>query len=117
MLASTQSTGVASHVIAPGKLRQNGICEAFHAPMRDERLNEPPFFSLDAARQHLAGWGDDDSRRGLHAAVGYRMPARWAARLTAPGGRLRGTEALRQPTVAPPAPERQREAPGSASAG
>jgi len=62
--------------------------------MRDELLNETLFFSLDAARQHLAGWVAGYNHRRPHSAIGYQTPAAHAARLTAPGGWLRETEAL-----------------------
>ncbi|MEO1317974.1 MAG: IS3 family transposase [Pseudomonadota bacterium] len=117
MLAWTQSADVAWHFIAPGKPQQNGICEAFNARMRDELLNETLFFSLDAARQHLARWVADYNHRRPHSAIGYQTPAAYAARLTATGGRLRGTETLRQPPVAPSARERQSEPPAPVSAG
>jgi len=117
MLAWTQATGIGWHFIAPGKPQQNGICEAFNARMRDELLNETLFFSLDAARQHLARWVADYNHRRPHSAIGYQTPAAYAAQLTATGGRLRDMEALRQPPVAPSAHERQSEAPTPVSAG
>lgn len=117
MLAWTQSAQIAWHFIAPGKPQQNGICEAFNARMRDELLNETLFFSLDAARQHLARWVADYNHRRPHSAIGYQTPAAYATRLTATSGRLRETEALRKPPVAPSAPGRQSEAPAPVSAG
>ncbi|MEM6550450.1 MAG: IS3 family transposase [Pseudomonadota bacterium] len=117
MLAWTQSASVAWHFIAPGKPQQNGICEAFNARIRDELLDETLFFSLDAARQHLARWVADYNHRRPYSALGYQTPAACAARLTATGGRLRGTETLRQPPVAPSARERQSEVPTPVSAG
>jgi len=94
----------------------NGICEAFNARMRDELLNETLFFGLDHARRTLARWVADYNHRP-HSAIRYQTPAAYAARLTATGGRLRGTEALRQPPVAPSARERQSEAPAPVSVG
>ncbi len=117
MLAWTQSAQIAWHFIAPGKPQQNGICEAFNARMRDELLNETLFFSLDAARQHLARWVADYNHRRPHSAIGYQTPAAYATRLTATSGRLRETEALRKPHVAPSAPGRQSEAPAPVSNG
>ncbi|MEO0992360.1 MAG: IS3 family transposase, partial [Pseudomonadota bacterium] len=126
MLARTQSASVASDaprpslrdVIAPGKPQQNHAARAslraaaktLCARMRDELLNETLFFSLDAARQHLARWGADDNHRRPHSAIGCQTPAAYAARLTATGGRRRGTETLRQPPVAQSAPERHSDA-------
>jgi transposase InsO family protein len=117
MLAWTQSAGIAWHFIAPGKPQQNGICEAFNARMRDELLNETLFFTVGAARKHLARWVADYNHRRPHSAIGYQTPAAYADRLTATGGRLRGTEALRQPPVAPSAQGRQSEVPAPVSAG
>ena len=85
--------------------------------MRDELLNETLFFSLDAARQYLARWMADYNHRRPHSAIGYQTPAAHADRLTETGGRLRGTQALRQPPVAPSARERQSEVPAPVSAG
>ncbi|GMG85590.1 hypothetical protein LNKW23_48130 [Paralimibaculum aggregatum] len=85
--------------------------------MRDELLNETLFFSLDAARQHLARWVTDYNHRRPDSAIGYQTPAAYAARLTATGGPLRVVDALRQPPVAPSAPERHSEAPTPVSAG
>ncbi|MEO0621312.1 MAG: IS3 family transposase, partial [Pseudomonadota bacterium] len=52
----------------------------------------------------------DDNHRRPHSAIGYQTPAAYAARLTATGGRRRGTETLRQPPVAQSAPERHSDA-------
>ncbi|MCH5378041.1 MAG: transposase, partial [Planctomycetes bacterium] len=101
----------------PGKPQQNGVCEAFNARMRDELLNETLFFSLEAASQHLARWVADYNHSRPHSAIGYQTPAAYAARLTATGGRLRETEAIRLPPVAPSARERQSETPAPVSAG
>jgi len=117
MLAWTAKAGIAWHFIAPGKPQQNGICEAFNARMRDELLNETLFFGLDHARCTLARWVADYNHRRPHSAIGYQTPAAYAARLTATGGRLRGTETLRQPPVAPSARERHSKAPTPVSAG
>ncbi|MEO1199935.1 MAG: IS3 family transposase [Pseudomonadota bacterium] len=117
MLAWTQTTGITWHFIAPGKPQQNGICEAFNARMRDELLNETLFFSLDAAREHLARWVTDYNHSRPHSTIGYQTPAAYAAWLTATGGGLRHMGALRQPPVAPSARERQSEAPTPVAAG
>jgi hypothetical protein len=59
MLASTEEAGAPWHFIAPAKPMQNGICEAFNSKLRDEHLNETPFFGLDHARGVIAGWVAD----------------------------------------------------------
>lgn len=117
MLEWTLKAGVAWHFIAPGKPQQNGICEAFNARMRDELLNETLFFSLGQAREALARWIADYNHCRPHSAIGYQTPAAYAARLTATDDRLRVVDALRQPTVAPSARERQSEAPAPVSVG
>ncbi|MEO0624286.1 MAG: IS3 family transposase, partial [Pseudomonadota bacterium] len=129
MLARTQSAGIASDaprpslrdVIAPGKPQQNHAARAslrdVNVRMRDELLNETLFFSLDAAHQHLARWVADDNHRRPHSAIGCQTPAAYAARLTATGGPLRGTETLRQQPVAPSAPKRHSETPTPVPAG
>ena len=117
MLAWTAKAGTAWHFIAPGKPQRNGICEAFNARMRDDLLNDTLFFGLDHARRELARWVADRNRRRPHSAIGYATPAAYAARLTATDGRLRVVDALRQPSVAPSAQERQNEAPAPVSAG
>jgi hypothetical protein len=91
--------------------------EAFKARMRDELFNETLFFSLGQAREALARWIADDNHCRPHSAIGYQTPAAYAARLTATDDRLRVVDALRQPTVAPSARERQSEAPAPVSVG
>jgi transposase InsO family protein len=54
MLAWTPAAGVIWHFIAPVKLMQNGICEAFNSRMRDELLNATVFRALDHARSVIA---------------------------------------------------------------
>jgi putative transposase len=117
MLAWTQAAKVAWHCIAPGKLRQNGICEAFNGRMRDELLNETIFYDLDHARAVLARWVAGYNQRRPHTALGYLTPAAYAAKLTATDDRLRNPDQLRRSPVAPPAQLSQSQPGTLASAG
>lgn len=103
MLASFEKVAVAWHSIAPGKPMQNGICEAFNSKMGDELLNETLFFSLNHARSTVAGWVADINATRPHSALGYQTPAAFATKLAAKGDRLRETETLRRPPIAPSA--------------
>ena len=47
------------HYIDPGKPQQNGFIESFNGSLRDERLNEEIFDTLDDARRKLALWRYD----------------------------------------------------------
>ena len=87
MLAWTSEHQVAWHFIAPGKPMQNGICESFQGRLRDELLNETLFFDLGHARSAIARWVTDFNNCRPHSALGYRTPAAFAAKLTAPGDR------------------------------
>lgn len=83
LLGWAQENRVTWYFIAPGKPMQNGFCESFNGRMRDELLNERPFFGLDHARTKIAAWVDDYNLRLLHSALGYIPPAAYAASLTA----------------------------------
>src|SRR5215212_9573947 len=61
-----------------------GICESFQGRLRDELLNETPFFGLDHARSVLARWVSDFNACRPHSALGYQTPEAYAAQLTAP---------------------------------
>lgn len=81
--------------IPPGKPMQNGFCESFNGRMRDELLNESLFFGLDHARIRIAAWADDYNLRRPHSALGYILPAAYAAKLTtAAQSRAKPAEAL-----------------------
>ncbi len=104
VLAWAHDNKITWHFIAPGKSMQNGICESFNRRMRDELLNESPFFGLDHARTKIMDWINDYHQRRPHSALGYRTPAAYAASLPATCDRLRNPDRLRRSHVAPPAP-------------
>jgi transposase InsO family protein len=103
MLAWTIEHQVAWHFIAPGKPMQNGICESFQGRFRDELLNETLFVDLGHARSAIARWVTDFNNCRPHSALGYRTPAAFAAKLTAPGDRRSNPDQLRRSPVALPA--------------
>jgi putative transposase len=117
MLAWSEETGVPWHFIAPGKPMQNGICEAFNSKMRDELLNETPFFGLDHAREVVARWVADCNATRPHSALGYLTPAAFAAQLTAMGDRLHETDAFRRSPIAPSAQAGNCHSPAPVSVG
>jgi putative transposase len=53
---------------------QNGLCESFNGPMRDELLNDSLFLGLGHARTKLTNWVDDYNQRRPHSALGYLTP-------------------------------------------
>jgi transposase InsO family protein len=67
--------------IAPGKPTQNAFAESFQGRMRDECLNEHPFFSMNHVRAILRGWVDDYNTVRPHSTIGYMTPAAYAASL------------------------------------
>ena len=70
--------------------------------MRDELLNETPFFDPDDARTKIAKWVADNNIRRPHSSLKYLTPAAYAAHRN--GHRLRNPDQLRRSSVAPPAP-------------
>lgn len=82
-LAWSDETGLAWHFIAPAKPMQNVICEGFYSKMRDELLNETPFFSLDHARSIVADRVADYNATRPHSALGHQTHAAYAAQLAA----------------------------------
>ena len=62
--------------------------------MREERLNETLFITLDQAREAVAAWAEDYNTTRPHLSLAYETPAAYAAKLTETGWRatpLRGT--------------------------
>jgi putative transposase len=58
-LAWSKDNRVEWRYIAPGKPMQNGYIESFNGRMRDNLLNENPFFGLDHARSAIAEGAED----------------------------------------------------------
>lgn len=74
------------HYIAPGKPTQNGTIESFNGRMRDELLNESLFIDLEQARRLIDDWAADYNTARPHSSLGYKTPAAYAGKLTAPEG-------------------------------
>ena len=74
------------HYIAPGRPMQNGYIESFNGRMRDELLNESLFIDLDQARQLIGDWPIDYNTARPHSSLGYKTPADYAGKITAPEG-------------------------------
>ncbi|WP_376707009.1 IS3 family transposase [Bradyrhizobium agreste] len=83
MLAWCKDAAIDWHFIAPGKPMQNGFVESFDRRMRDELLNETPFFDLEDARAKIANWVADHNLQRPHSSLKYLTPAAYAAHLTA----------------------------------
>lgn len=117
MLDWTPEAGVARHFIAPGKPTEDGICEAFNARRRDERLEEMLVFSREHARAATVRWVAADNRRRPHPAPGSATPAADPARFTAIGHRLREMQSIRRSPIVPSAQPRRFGCRASASDG
>jgi putative transposase len=104
MLARAEQHEIVWHYVAPGKPTQNAFVESFNGRMRDELLNETLFFSLDHAREKLAGSRADYNTRQPHSAPGYRASAAYAAHLTATGRPAAQPESSAHRPVAPTPP-------------
>ena len=74
ILQWADQTRVAWHYIAPGKPMQNAFIESFNGRLRDERLNETLFTSLQQARAILASWRADYNEARPHSAIGNKTP-------------------------------------------
>ena len=81
VLSWAGEAGIDWHSIAPGKPSQNGTVESFNGRLRDELLNETLFTSLAHAREAVAAWADDYKAERPHSALGYAIPAAYAAGL------------------------------------
>lgn len=117
MLAWTKAAAVSWHFIAPGKLMQNGICQAFNGRMREELLTETIFYDLDHARSVIARWVGGYNQHRPHSALGYMTPTAYAATFTAIDDRRSNPDQLRRSSNAPPAHMRQSQTRALASAG
>jgi putative transposase len=105
MLALCCDNDVDWHFIAPGKPIRDGFVESVDGRKRDELLNETLFFDLDDAHAKVAAWVPDYSTARPQSALGYFMPAAYAAKFTAMDDPLRNRDQLRRSAVAPTAPQ------------
>jgi len=71
--------GADTYHIDPGKPRQNGFGESFHARLRDECLSCEEFWSVEHARVVLEGWRGEYNTEHLHSSLAYTTPAEFAA--------------------------------------
>lgn len=104
MLAWCRDSGIDWHFIAPGKPMRNSFAESINGRMRDELLNETPFFDLNDACAKIAVWIADYNDQRPHSSLGYLTPAAYAANFTATNDRLRNPDQLRRSPVTSPAP-------------
>ena len=61
--------------IEPGKPRQNGSVESFHATLRRECLDAEYFANLREARIVIEQWRWEYNTQRPHSSLGYRTPA------------------------------------------
>jgi len=81
VLAFAQAEKLDWRCIAPGKPTRNAFAESFQGRMRDERLNEHLFLSMNHARAVIRGSVQDYDTARPHSAIGYMTPAAYAASL------------------------------------
>jgi putative transposase len=87
-----QESGVEWH--CSGKPARNAFIESFNGRLKDEPLNETPFFSVAHARLALTDWRDDYNTVRRHSVIG-NMPPPVYAKLSDPAMQWRGS--LRSP--------------------
>jgi len=63
------------HYIYPGRPQQNAFIESFDGSLRDERLNEEIFDTLNDARRKLAIWRYDYTNVRPHSSLRNQTPA------------------------------------------
>jgi putative transposase len=72
--------GVKLQFIEPGKPVQNAFIESFNTRLREERLNEHVFVSLDDARNKIEQWRIEYNRKRPHSSLGHLTPEEFAAK-------------------------------------
>ena len=73
--------GVKLDFSRPGKPTDNAVIESFNGRLRDERLNQHWFLSLDEAKRLTAAWREDYNRVRPHASLRHRTPFEFARRV------------------------------------
>jgi len=77
------SKGIRLDFIRPGRPVENGTIESFNGRLRDERLSQHWFRSLDEARQILDDFKQDYNGFRPHSSLENRTPNEVAERLLA----------------------------------
>jgi putative transposase len=66
--------GVKLQFIRPGKPVENAHIESFNGRLREERLSQHAFVSLDDARMRIEAWRTDYNSVRPHSALGQLAP-------------------------------------------
>ena len=70
-----KAVGAKTAYVVPGSPWENGYCESFNAPFRDELLNGETFYTLWEAQIIIEQWGCHYNKNRPHSALGFRPPA------------------------------------------
>ena len=71
--------GVTLDFSRPGKLTDNALIESFNGRLRNERLNEHWFLSLEDAKEKVEAWRKMYNVERPHSSLGNRTPEEFAA--------------------------------------
>lgn len=74
--------GVKLDFSRPGKPTDNAFIESFNGRLREERVNQHWFTSLEDAKQTIEGGRQAYNRRRPHRSLGYRSPAEYLSNWT-----------------------------------
>ncbi len=81
-----EAGGVEALAVAAGCPWENGVVESLNSILRDTLLNTELFRTVKSARDMTTAWRLEYNHRRPHGALGYRIPAEYAARCrSAPG--------------------------------
>lgn len=83
MLSWAHQRGVQLRQIQPGKPNQNAYIESFNGRLRDERLNEHCFVSLEHAKTIIKAWRQEYNHERPKKALGGLTPAAYTRQLAA----------------------------------
>lgn len=78
--------GVEALLVEAGCPWENGVVESLNSILRDELLNTELFPAVKAARDMATGWRLEYNHRRPHGALGYLVPAEYAARCQSAAG-------------------------------